>query len=71
MSNGSFVVNSRKGQSLKVGSFIALDQCNKFNLIMECSNTKLLLHVSVSHPFKSGNPEISPGGVQNEKIENP
>ena len=21
--------------------------------------------------FKSGNPEISPGGVQNEKIENP
>ena len=35
MSNGSFVVNSCKGQSLKVGTFIALDQCNKFNLIME------------------------------------
>ena len=29
MRNGSFVVNS-----CKVGSFIALDQCNKFNLIM-------------------------------------
>ena len=23
------------------------------------------------YAFKSGNPEISPGGVQNEKIENP
>ena len=23
------------------------------------------------HRLKSGNPEISPGGVQNEKIENP
>ena len=52
MSHGSFVVNSCRGQSLKVGSFIALDQCNKFNLIIECSNTKVLLHVSVSHPFK-------------------
>ena len=52
MRNGSFVVNSCKGQSLKVGSFIALDQCNKFNLIMGGSNSKVLLHMSVSHPFK-------------------
>ena len=52
MSNSSSVVNSCKGQSLKVGSFIALGQCDKFNLIMESSDTKVLLHVSVSYPFK-------------------
>ena len=31
---------------------------------LHCYNLKSLM-------FKSGNPEISPGGVQNEKIENP
>ena len=30
-----------------------------------------LYHFWVYMPFKSGRPEISPGGVQNENIENP
>ena len=31
MSNGIFVVSSCKFQSLKMGSFVASDKCNKFN----------------------------------------
>ena len=57
------------------GGFLALDakSCAERNAATFCSRKNLALAVLKmdNRELKSGNPEISPGSVQNEKIENP
>ena len=57
MSNGIFVANS-----CKVGSFIALHYCDKFNNLSGFTN--VLLHMSVGYRFKgSMNGIFEEGGL--------